>query len=173
MTSKAWYKKPEMIVALSALVVSLVTTVVSIYSATTDRAYAKASVWPRIEIYPNYSGGSQVFSFSVKNNGTGPAIVKHALISYADKPIKVWRDIPELPDVRQSHISTRILSPQQQVEPIRITGMKRSQFIKLEKEIKITLCYCSIYEECWLTDRSNNPVKVKQCKATPSLLFEN
>ncbi len=40
----AWYKIPEMIVALSALLISIVMTIVAIYSAHIDRSYARASM---------------------------------------------------------------------------------------------------------------------------------
>ena len=48
MTNLPWYKNPEMIVALSALIIGLVTAFTSIYSAYVDREYARASVWPRL-----------------------------------------------------------------------------------------------------------------------------
>ncbi len=46
-----------MIIAGSALLVSLITAFVSIYSAFIDRAYARASVWPRLEIFRSYNDG--------------------------------------------------------------------------------------------------------------------
>lgn len=166
-----WYKKPEMIIALSALIASLVATIVSIYSAYTDRQYARASVWPRLEIFQNHSGIPPMFSFSVANSGTGPAIIKHAIVSYDDKPIKKWTDIPNIPNVRQSHISSRILPAQQQVVPLQLTGDKTKEFLEHQQKIKITLCYCSIYEECWITNRSNNPIAIESCRAEPALKF--
>ena len=51
MKNTKWYKNPEMIVALSALFIGLVTAFTSIYSAYVDREYARASVWPRLEIF--------------------------------------------------------------------------------------------------------------------------
>ena len=47
---RKWYTQPEMLVAISALITSLVAVVVAMYSAYIDRAYAKASVWPSVII---------------------------------------------------------------------------------------------------------------------------
>lgn len=43
MSRKSIYLNPEMIVAMSALFISIITAGVSIYSASTDCQYAKAS----------------------------------------------------------------------------------------------------------------------------------
>ncbi|WP_445768576.1 hypothetical protein [Rheinheimera sp.] len=57
MTTRYNLRNPEMIIAGSALLVSLITAFVSIYSAFIDRAYARASVWPRLEIFRSYNDG--------------------------------------------------------------------------------------------------------------------
>ena len=116
MLAVKWYKKPEMIVAFSALLISLITAVVSVYSAYVDRSYARASVWPRLELHRSF--GESHFNYGVTNSGNGPALIKYAVVTYQSKPIKEWRDIPDFPVVSQSHISSRILSPQAQVKSI-------------------------------------------------------
>ena len=78
------YRSPEMIIAISALFISIITAVVSIYSAATDRDYAKASVWPRLEIFRSFSSNKS-FEYGVTNNGTGPALIKYAKVKYDSK----------------------------------------------------------------------------------------
>jgi len=68
-----------MLVAMSVLFISIVTAAVSIYSASTDRKYAKASVWPRLEIFRSFNSDKS-FEYAVTNNGTGPAIIKYAKV---------------------------------------------------------------------------------------------
>ena len=70
MLAVKWYKKPEMIVAFSALLISLITAAVSVYSAYVDRSYARASVWPRLELHRSF--GSNHFNYGVTNSGNGP-----------------------------------------------------------------------------------------------------
>lgn len=162
MAKDKWYQKPEMIVALSALLVSLVTSFVEIYSAHSDRVYARASVWPRLEIFRSYSGVS--FEYGVTNNGTGPAIIKYAKVQYKEKAIHRWRDLPELKIYTQSHIGNHILPSQFTIKPLEIGDETTARkFREIDRSVTIEICYCSIYGECWVSDRSNQPRQTKAC----------
>jgi len=159
--SNKWYKKPEMVVAFSALLISIITAVVSVYSAYIDRAYARASVWPRLELAKSF--GSKNFELLITNSGTGPALIKYAKIEYDGKTIKKWLDIPNIPNFTQSTINTRILSSQNTIKPIVYSGERKSDFLNIDKSLAITLCYCSIYNECWVTNKNNNPQEAESC----------
>mgnify|MGYP001240988150 CR=1 FL=1 len=161
MDDKKWYKNPDMIVALSALLIGLVTAFTSIYSAYVDREYAKASVWPRLEIFRSFSGNA--FSYGVTNSGTGPALIEYAKVRYKSKPIKSWGDIESFRNIRQSHISSRTLSPNKTVTPVSYKGDDVNELAKADSAIDIELCYCSIYEECWVINRDNRPEAVDVC----------
>lgn len=177
MTNRVWYKSPEMIVGLSALVVSLVAVFVGIYSAYIDRAYARASVWPRLEIYRSFSNEVKSFRYGVTNSGTGPAIIKYVAIKDRDEYIHNWRDIEELNHKNikfvQSHIHNRIIPPQQVINPIKISSTDvLTTFIDREsQDITISACYCSIYDECWTIDRRNSPTEVESCAIDEKLRF--
>jgi len=162
MKKKSIFQNPEMIIAISALFISIITAGVSIYSAATDRAYAKASVWPRLEIYKSFHPEKH-FEYGVINNGTGPALIKYAKVSYDSKTVKRWVDIPNLKSFIQSHFGSRILPSQGAITPLHYKGNKANLFLETDKKVSIELCYCSIYDECWLTDRSNQPNPVEQC----------
>lgn len=169
MNSIKWYKSPEMIVALSALLIGLVTAFTSIYSAYVDREYARASVWPRLEIFRSFDGNS--FSYGVNNNGTGPALIKYAKIKDGSKYIKAWKEIKAFQDIIQSHISHRTLPPQNSITPVYYKGEDVKTFVKADSSISIELCYCSIYEECWVIDRSNQPTPVEACSIDNKHMF--
>ncbi|MCL1077923.1 hypothetical protein D5R81_05325 [Parashewanella spongiae] len=173
MTNKKWYKKPEMIVAMSALVMTLVTTTVSVYSAYIDRSYARASVWPRLQIYRSY--GDTHFSYGVNNPGNGPSIIKYAKVTYQSKPISRWNDIPEFPQHIQSHLGQLILAAQDKLVPmtsLRNKPKDNEKFLEIDKSVEIELCYCSIYNECWLVNRANNPKSIKSCVIDPKIAFK-
>jgi hypothetical protein len=154
-------KNPEMIIAVSALFVSLVTVVISIYSAHIDRTYSRASVWPRLEVFRSHGKG--FFEYGVTNNGTGPALIKYAKIKDNNKIINYWNEIPMIGNFTQSHIGTRILPSLATINPIKLTGSVSAEMVKIDENLTIELCYCSIYEECWVIDRSNNPTPVELC----------
>jgi hypothetical protein len=170
MKSEKWYKNPEMIVALSALLIGLVTAFTSIYSAYVDREYARASVWPRLEIFRSFKENSS-FSYGISNNGTGPALIKYAKVQDGSKYIKTWNEIKEFQNIRQSHISNRTLSPQNSIAPVSYKGEDAKALAKADALISIELCYCSIYEECWVIDRSNRPTAVEACFIDKQQMF--
>ena len=170
MDSIKWYKSPEMIVALSALLIGLVTAFTSIYSAYVDREYARASVWPRLEIFRSFNGNSS-FSYGVTNNGTGPALIKYAKVQDGSKYIKTWKEIEAFQNIRQSHISNRTLSPQNSITPVLYKGENAKALVKADALIGIELCYCSIYEECWVIDRNNRPTTVEACTVDTKDMF--
>lgn len=157
----SWYKKPEMIVAFSALFLSIITTVVSIYSAYVDRSYARASFWPRVELFRSF--GNDKFSYGITNSGNGPALIKYAKVQYKSAPIQRWRSIPNLPNFTQSHFGTRILSSQNHITPVLYKGPEVTKFLSADEFVDIEICYCSIYEECWITDRRNDPKPINSC----------
>jgi len=169
MKATKWYKKPEMIVALSALLMSMVTTIVGVYSASIDRAYARASIWPRLEVYE--SNANKSFSYGITNSGNGPALIKYAIVTYDQKPVKYWHEIPNFPKITQSYMSTRILPSQKTVIPFQTGEEGYKALKKLTAGIGMTLCYCSIYDECWLTTKKNNPILIERCEVEDSLKF--
>ncbi|WP_299007401.1 hypothetical protein [uncultured Shewanella sp.] len=169
MLAVKWYKKPEMIVAFSALLISLITTAVSVYSAYIDRSYARASVWPRLEWGRSF--GHEHFSYHVTNSGNGPALIQYAVVRYQSKPIKAWQDILSLPNAAQSHISTKILSPQEIVKPLSYEGSEMNTLLKIDESIDVELCYCSLYEECWIITREIASTAVDRCVVDPSIAF--
>lgn len=169
MTQLKWYKNPEMIVALSALFIGLVTAFTSIYSAYVDRAYSRASVWPRLEIFRSQNLNS--FSYSIKNNGTGPALIQDVRVLNGTEYIQKWQDIPQFKNFLQSHVSNRTLPPQNMIKPVVYTGGSAPEFTKADEFIQIELCYCSIYQECWIVDRNNRPTPVEQCEVDEAQQF--
>lgn len=166
-----WYKQPEMIVALSALIISLVTTVVSIFSAYTDRQYAKASVWPQIEMFHN--NGSDIFQLTVTNRGNGPASIKYARVEYQGKFLKSWRDFDNIPSISTSAISKRTISPGQTITTLSYRGEEVAPFMEIAKALDFSLCYCSVYDECWTSKYSGPTRPVEHCELADEERFRH
>lgn len=169
MEKQNWYKNPEMLVALTALFIGLLTAVISVYSAYIDRAYAKASVWPKIEIYRSHS--NMRFSYGVVNKGTGPAIINYAKVTAGTQYLKVWSDLSAFSSITQSHFGTITLPSGQVVEPLVYRGDAIADVLALDENIGIELCYCSIYGDCWIVDRSNETTQVDACSVLPEQAF--
>ena len=174
-----WYQKPEMIVGLSALMVSLVAVIVSVYSAYIDRSYARASVWPRLSIAKSdfHKEGRSVYEYRIENAGTGPAITKYAYVSADGKYFTNWHKVfehfdLEMENVVQSHMSTRVLPAYQSFASLYTYNTEfMPLWRKVDQKIEIEVCYCSIYDECWIVDRRTPPEQVSACIVEPEKLF--
>ncbi|WP_091343422.1 hypothetical protein [Alkalimonas amylolytica] len=175
MTKRYSFKNPEMIIAGSALMVSLITAFVSIYSAFIDRAYARASVWPRLEFFYNYIEGDN-FAYEITNKGTGPALIKYVRLSYEDQPIRSWPEYLTLSTGRtvshtQSFIYSRVISAGETVTALYTTDFEAAKLLVADNKLKIELCYCSIYNECWLLNDSIEPKTISYCQIDEHLRF--
>ena len=168
MSQPAWYRNPEMIIALSALVVSLFTVFVGAYSAWVDRAYARAAVWPRLEMGQSYAPGR--FGYFVSNRGTGPALIKTVRMTVNGQPMRDWSAVLTAMGAgdrhyMQSQISRRTLSAGQDIQAFQTEdeAMIRLLTDASSPTTEVTLCYCSIYDQCWSVDQANRPVEVGRC----------
>ncbi len=169
MSEIKWYNKPGMIVAFSALFISVITAAAEIYSAYSDRVYARASAWPRLEVLRTY--GPEHFEFIMTNVGTGPALIKYAKIKYDSKIIHRWNDIPEMPSITQSHVGNRIMPAEKMINPISYKGNNTEILFSIEKKLTMELCYCSIYHECWIIHETNRQNMVEVCEINESDKF--
>jgi hypothetical protein len=146
-----------------------VTAFASIYSAYFDRAYSRAAVWPRLEIFRSFSDNT--FSYGVSNNGTGPALIMYAKVKNGPEYIKRWSDVEPFRNILQSHLGNRTLSPQNSITPLLFNGENPEALVAVDEVISIELCYCSIYEECWVIDRTNRPSSVENCVVDDKQVF--
>ncbi|MEN8820358.1 MAG: hypothetical protein ABF271_04550 [Abyssibacter sp.] len=169
MASAPWYRNPEMIVALSALVVSIATVAIGAYSAWIDRSYARAAVWPRLEAGRGFDGSH--FAYFVANRGTGPALIRQVRVALDGEPASDWSALMDrlgLPQRRymQSQVSGRTLSPGQVVEVLQVEETALLAALvdaSSAGRLDVRLCYCSIYDQCWTTDGGLQSEPVERC----------
>lgn len=178
MNKKIWWQSPEMIVALAALIVSVFAVVVGAYSAFTDRTYARASVWPNLQVSTKTSSEAEtaVFALNIHSTGIGPAIIKHAEARYKGNLVT---DFSELlapmndqfarRDWSKSSLNGLVLPPNKGQNAFRLSAPDVDlveQFRLDMKHLELTLCYCSVYEECWQVSKSTRAKKVEYCPAS-------
>lgn len=158
-----------MIVALSAVVVSILTVIIGAYSAWVDRGYARAAVWPRLEAGQSFDGSQ--FTYFVANRGTGPALIRQVRIELDGESVADWSALFNRLGVAehrytQSQVSGRTLSPGQSVEALNIqepTLLAPLADANMAGRLEVNLCYCSIYQQCWMTDGGLRSQPVSEC----------
>lgn len=173
---KPWYRSAEMIMATAAVVASVAAVLVAVYTAWLDRSFARAATWPYIEIFRSYN--DTAMSYTVTNQGTGPAIIRYAILEQDGTRYASWQQwlegeytLPEQGFV-QSHISSRVLTPEQGVQIFTTPDPDVAPAIRANDQVNLTLCYCSVFEDCWLTDRDNEPKPTAHCDIPRGVTFQ-
>jgi hypothetical protein len=180
--------KLDLIIAVSAIFISAVSLAVAIEHGRTERDLVAASSWPFLRGLLNngYNDGRDI-AIGVSNGGVGPAKLKSLEIFYEGVPVSSARDLlrrccglatatetmrRQLPDgFTWSLVDESVLRPGEEDAVIEVHRLKSATEIpdRLSAsllEIGFRACYCSVLDECWLSDlRSTRTRSVRQCEA--------
>ena len=156
--------EPEMIVAISAVVVGLCALGVSVYQASLMRqqqeeltAQRKAEVWPHLEF--GVSNPGDAFKFILVNTGIGPARIQTIKMTLDEKPVLDWasllRDINHTGSYNYFHsqINGRVLRAGDQIDALTLEGSIADSVQANLHQIQASFCYCSVYDDCWILDQ--------------------
>ncbi len=159
------FRRPEMIVALSAIVLSVCGLFIALYEASIARRAEQASVWPHIEIATSVQGTHvQIW---VRNTGVGPARVRAANIRHEGNVVSDWAELMraisiDTGQIRRTYsvIGGRVLGVDTEVETIFAIDVKDDSLDSdatmplaaavFDGLVDVELCYCSVYNECWI-----------------------
>jgi hypothetical protein len=176
--------EPEMIAALSAVLVGVCALVVSVVQVQMMYEQQHASVWPRVVIMPSYNPENGL-SIHVSNPGIGPAVIQYVRASVDGAPRDNWRMtlaalLPNnTPDqFTWSTIGDRIIPPGEDVRALQISSREDGAAVLREiGRLEVEICYCSVYDRCWniaaaFTGRSA-PEEVARCPTAAAATFGN
>ena len=181
---------------LSAGIISLVSLWLGLHSAHSMEKLVTANSYPYVELMRSTSmerpgGGAKAFNRRVKymmeNNGVGPARIEWVQFSFKGQPV---RDLSELVekccsavpgqlsgiDVR-GNIAGSLIRPGAMVQMFAWDEPKTANpvFDALHRQmndITYSACYCSVFDDCYLTSSADDakPRAVDQC-TPPALPF--
>lgn len=182
----------DLIVAVSAVFISVVSLVVSIEHGKTMEHMAKenekmvaANTMPYLTISTNEidpDTHKQVLRLVLKNGGVGPAVVDWFELKYKGKPYNSVRELleaccaAEMPrngqrpqGVIYSNVSKTIIPPREVVNFIDLRTEAGDGLIRALRasgpDMSVNACYCSVLDECWQTDFGpGRPTKVEACR---------
>jgi hypothetical protein len=174
----------DIIVSLSAILISLATFGIYFYQTKIIQEQAKASVYPHLEIVREYNNSDNPFILYIKNVGIGPAFLKKMEIKYKGK-VYTSSDINNSGSCLPFRFLTKIL-PFEQIPtvangpnlPIVIPAGEKIMFMRLNdtnpKSIellvsifdnsKIKVCYASVYKDYWTVEKWKQPEECKNCE---------
>ena len=177
--SRKWWKDPEMLTALSAVFIGVVALIIGAYQAKVASDQRAASVWPYLEV-ARYSIQGNKYGLNIVNKGVGPAIIKQMDVLVDGKPMTGWSTafrtmINEDIDIRSVYSTTNktVIAVQESKEMVDITDDSLiSKIQAVPDDIKVKICYCSIFNDCWLGGRGIQPIEVKSCNNVLEDVFE-
>ena len=165
--------------------------VVALYAALTESAAVRqqtaAAVWPFVQFstLDADSGETAEFELSFTNAGVGPARMRAMRLVIDGEPIRDWAHAVaqlggQLTDhVSRNFISSRVLSPDERVVTFSTTDpvlARQFRTTVANPDNFIEFCYCSIFDDCWLSDSRQdlqNPEAVEECPDFGNAAFRN
>jgi hypothetical protein len=186
--------KAEMLIAVCAVITSVVALYIGWDQARVMRLQQKADVWPLLQIdqITSAENGNLVYSLRIENAGVGPAFLERYVITIpGEKQTTELSDfynymVPEgldTPRVSNESVVGRVMRYGRATEPFSLTWTysddynqrfqdRISEILRGERDPAVFfICYCSILDDCWVTSSENEgrPNEVESCKSLPAI----
>lgn len=182
-------RKLNFVIAICAILISAASFVATYLQAKAADQQVMAMTYPMIQ----YSTGNwdidsreSVITFELRNNGVGPAIIRNIKFEYQDREIKSLQDfllaccddglkalkasssIPATASIVTSQTSNIVLSVNEEKQMMSLAKHPSNQPLwdKLNEErfkLRLSICYCSLLENCYWTDGRGTVSEVNQC----------
>jgi len=151
--------------AVIASLIGLLALAVSGYTAYLQRQQTSAQVWPRLQI----ATSNLNLKTMVANQGVGPAKITGMRVAIDGKPVKQWYDVVvafgDQTDGTTAGFSFTSLNGT--VLPPGVTAevflpvdndpsrkMYENYLAQKKHSFQMSVCYCSVLDECWIADTS-------------------
>jgi len=185
---KTGHRLLDLAVPVSALLISVISLIIGIHHGRTMQEMAQANSrlvqansWPLLQYATGNANdnGDPEISMKIVNSGVGPAKLISLELFQGEERLRTPRDLVHALDSTDPKpmLSLGITLPTvlRAGTDMLILGMKRdgnneALWDKLNKErfkFRFRACYCSVFDECWVSDLLTvSPEPVKQCAAT-------
>jgi hypothetical protein len=172
--------------SLLALTVSIFALAIGAWQTRLMQSQARAAVWPHLSIGYTYNTNvdENGFVWNIDNNGVGPAKIENIAVTLDGKPMKTWRDVllafgfkGEM-RVSTTTFSGDVIPPslnrETAISAIRINQADAAATFKAAvKRFTMDICYCSVYDDCWVAHWQNPKVEaVARCEANRETSFD-
>ncbi len=172
----------NLVIAVSAVVISLCALVVSYVEVSVMRADQRASVWPYLDVGVSYS--SEGFTIGATNRGLGPALVESVVVEVDGRPVRSWDEVIErlvgpesgldYSNTLRNTINGEVLPADRELLLFSVTRgwtpMKREMADQLNR-LDWLVCYCSVYGDCWTVSRDGSRSEDIQCVQQAGMEF--
>lgn len=186
--------KAEMLIAVCAVITSVVALYIAWDQARVMRLQQKADVWPLLQIdqINSVENGNLVYRMRIENAGVGPAFLERYVIAIPEEKQTTELSrfynymVPEgldAPTISNASIVGRVMRDGRAISPFSLTWPysedsnqlfqdRIGEILRGERDPAILfVCYCSILDDCWVTSSENvgRPSEVESCKSLPAI----
>lgn len=187
-TGRRWL---DITLGVSAVLISLCSLFLAIENGSAMHQLVAANSWPflKIGVSNGDENGRPLLALVMQNKGVGPAKVRTLEVSYKGRFVSGPRPLIEAilgPDAgakvafTKSRIVGSVLSSRESVNFTAVVekDVAPAQLNALAQggeKIGLRVCYCSVFDECWMLDHikgTSEPLPIKACPA-PQVPFEN
>jgi hypothetical protein len=180
-TFSAWIARPESIIGICAVIVSVVAVAVSAYEARIQRQWQRAALWPFVQLSRSYfqsasgttPGATEwTLTLNAENVGVGPAQIRDFHVTVDGQRKATWGaamqallGTSEAIKYGQSTILGTIVPPQRTVRMFQYAEQPNAAKLYQEMHrLDFEACFCSVFDECWKTSyRRADAVEVDSC----------
>ncbi|HEV7491353.1 MAG TPA: hypothetical protein VGO25_11135 [Rhodanobacteraceae bacterium] len=170
-----------------ALSVSVFALALGAWQTRLMQSQARASVWPYLSIGYTFNSDTDqnAFIWRIDNNGVGPARVQRVSLTLDGRPMKHWTEVLiALGFKGKLHLSTssaagEVIPPslnrETAIEAIHINDRDvGTAFKNAVERFKMDICYCSVYDDCWIAHWQMSKVDpVERCDAPGETSFQD
>lgn len=192
-TGRRWL---DLLVAFSALAISLVSIIVAVHHGRTMEKLVEADTWPYVRVDSSNVGpeGERQVAITLRNAGAGPVKVKTFALLYQGRAYRDWPSLiraccaPAGLDLGSQEAlyaavgndlvtgNTReivmIPGDVQTVLRLGLQGANEAlwkQFDRVRQRFTYRICYCSVFDDCFQSNlTSTDTVRVAACPAEPT-----
>ena len=171
----------ETVGSIAAIVVGVAALFVSWDQARVMRAQQHASVLPAIQIdgYRARQAETSSIGLRVRNAGVGPAIISSVDLARLGEPSEDFAPIaallPEGYDLSWATMIGRVIAAGETVDavsfhwPSDALNAETTEALAAEwASWDVTICYCSVFERCWIAETRGVGDRARDVKACPS-----
>lgn len=180
--------KVEMLLAVCAVITSVIAVYVAWDQGRVMRAQQHGAVYPVLQVDGFVSTNLRTASMGIRvgNSGVGPALIHDVTLSANGvelETLDAYRDrLPEGYDLSWAGLAGRALAPGEEIIPIQISWTRDD--ISQETlyataaewgELELAICYCSVFDKCWRTSAIGSSRKdpVRACADSGEDTFES
>lgn len=194
-SARAGHRWTNAAAGAGALMISVVSLWVAITNGHTNKQLVAATSWPFLQIASGNADdqGNQVINMELKNAGVGPAKVETFEVFWEDKPVKNSSELliaccsyhfpTGAPDLQHpslvlgtNQVAGNVIRAGDSIKMLSLPLRQDAAVVWHRLDIarfkmRFRTCYCSVFDECWVSDLASlAPKPVQACKV-PTIAY--